>query len=140
MKNKTINTRSFGLSFLIMLNLFCWNCRGIMSSAFSLSEFLDNNDIDIALISEHKLFPKSATFLESINRQYAAYATFDTRLNQYGPLRCGRAGTAVLFKKTLNGRISRLPIESERILGVEVHRKTSCLYTYSALTSQLART
>ena len=35
--------------------ILTWNVRGIMSSAGSLSKLLDDKNIDIAFISEHKL-------------------------------------------------------------------------------------
>lgn len=129
MNCKTCKTNLIRFILIMLLNLLCWNSRGIMSSAFSLSEYLDSYDIDIALISEHKLFPKSATFLESINQSYSAFATFDCSLDQYGPLRCGRAGTAVLYKKALNGSINRLPVQSDRIIGIELYcNNTAPLY------------
>ena len=43
------------LIFFMLFNILCWNVRGIMSSAYSLSNMLDNQHIDIALITEHKL-------------------------------------------------------------------------------------
>jgi len=49
------------------INLLSWNCRGIMSSAFALSEMLDRNHIDIALLTEHTLLLRSNRFLNTIH-------------------------------------------------------------------------
>lgn len=119
-KTPGLNTYLLLTITIMMINLFSWNCRGIMSSAFALSEFLDTYDIDVALVTEHKLFPKSANFLESINPKYCSYATFDESVDQYGSLRCGKAGTAVLYKKSLKGTISQLPLHNDRISGIEI--------------------
>ena len=33
----------------MFLNVFIWNVRGVMSSAFTLSKMLDNYNVDIAI-------------------------------------------------------------------------------------------
>jgi hypothetical protein len=38
-----------------------WNVRGIMSSAASLSQLLDENNVDV-VFTEHKLFEHSKSF------------------------------------------------------------------------------
>ena len=43
----------------MLINCICWNVRGKMSSAYSLSYLLDSEKIDVALITEHKLRPRS---------------------------------------------------------------------------------
>jgi len=85
------------LLLAMLFNLLCWNVRGIMSSAFSLSEMLDKRSIDIALLTEHKLLPRSQHFLSSINPLFYAYNTCDNSLDNFGHLRCGKAGTAILI-------------------------------------------
>jgi len=44
-----------------------------MTSAYSLSDTLYNQRIDLALITEHKLLPRSQHFLSSINQNFYAY-------------------------------------------------------------------
>jgi len=44
-----------------------------MSAAYSLSDMLDQNNIDVTLITEHKLLPRLQHFLMSINPNYYAY-------------------------------------------------------------------
>ena len=46
----------------MFLNVFIWNVRGVMSSAYTLSKMLDNYNVDIAILSEHKLLPQSKGF------------------------------------------------------------------------------
>ena len=41
------------------LRLVTWNVRGVMSSAGTLSKLLDQQNVDIAFITEHKLFQHS---------------------------------------------------------------------------------
>jgi len=60
---------------LMLINFLCWNVRGIMSTAYSLSDMLDQKNIDIALITEHKLLPRSQHFLQSIHLNYYAFNT-----------------------------------------------------------------
>ena len=62
------------LILLIMASTECriltWNVRGIVSSAGSLSKLLDDKNIDIAIISEHKLREQQETFLNSVHSNY----------------------------------------------------------------------
>ena len=116
----------------MLLNLLCWNVRGIMSSAYSLSDMLDSHCIDIALITEHKLLPRSNHFLSSINSNFYAYNTCNTSFDNFGTLRCGKAGTAILIRKSLQKHISLVNnITNERIIGIEIrYNKLSPLYVF----------
>ena len=107
---------------LMLINFLCWNVRGInMSTAYSLSDMLDQKNIDIALITEHKLLPRSQHFLQSINPNYYAFNTCDDTLDNYGLARCGKAGTAILIRKSLQTVISQVyNIQNNRIIGIEV--------------------
>ena len=116
-----VSNRTFLIVIFIMLfNFLCWNVRGIMSSAYSLSDTLDNQRIDLALITEHKLLPRSQHFLSSINQNFYAYNTCDSSTDNFGNLRCGKAGTAILIRKTLQKYVSRVNISNERIIGIEL--------------------
>ena len=99
----------------------CWNVRGIMSSAYALSDMLDKNDIDIGIISEHKLFNHSKSFLDSINPKYKSFSVCDSSIDQYGPAKCGKGGVAILYKKSLQSSISLIDcLDNERIIGIEL--------------------
>ena len=107
---------------LMTFNLFSWNCRGIMSSAYPLCDFLDKHDIDIALISEHKLLPRSIDFFKSLNQEYCTRVVVDSNIEQYGPLKCGKGGTAIMYKKSLSISITHLHnVNSDRILGIQLN-------------------
>jgi len=96
--------------FIMLFKLICWNVRGRMSSAYSLFNTLDNQRIDVALITEHKLLPRSQHFLSSINQNFYAYNACDSSTYNFGNLRCGKAGTAFLIRKTLQKYVSRVNI------------------------------
>ena len=88
-----------------------------MSSSYCLLNNPDDKAIDIALITEHKLLPRSQSFLLSINENFFSYSTFDNSVDKYGHLRCGKAGTAILIRK----RISQISnIDNDRIVGIEI--------------------
>ena len=98
-----------------------WNVRGIMSSAYSLSCLLDENGIDIALLSEHKLFSYSSEFLRSINTKYDYVSVEQSSINPYSNAKCGQGGVAIMFKKSLSDRIERIDhLKNDRILGIEL--------------------
>lgn len=102
-------------------NLLCWNVRGIMSSAYPLSQMLDDYAIDIALITEHKLLPYSSVFLNSIHQDYNYALTVDDSISQYGSVRCGKAGTAIMYKKCIQSSVNNIQnIDCDRIIGIEI--------------------
>ena len=103
------------------INILSWNVRGVMSSAFPLSNLLDKYDIDVAIISEHKLFPHSRHFLASINPKYAFYSVESKSLNPYSRAQCGKGGIAILVNKSIKSNITQIDTcTSDRIIGVEV--------------------
>ena len=110
---------------IIYLNIITRNVRGIMSSAVPLSHILNKHSVDIALICEHKLLPRSISFLESIHPKYCSYATCCNSTNLYENIKCGKAGTAILYKKNMSDSVSRLDIQNERITGIEVKTQHS---------------
>jgi len=92
-----------------------------MSSAFPLSQLLDDHDIDFALITEHKLLERSRSFLDSINSKYQAFSTIDHSIDQYDAIRCGKGGTAIMYKKELGTKLDTISsIDNDRIIGVEL--------------------
>ena len=58
-------------------------------------------------------------FLSSIDPNYAYYASSDSSVDQYSWLRCGKGGTAVLFKKRWQQFVSRIETHSDRITAIE---------------------
>ena len=115
---KMLNTK---LPIIIMLlNIMCWNVRGIMSSAYPLSELLDTHKIDIAMLCEHKLFYRSTSFLDSIHCDFLSYYTVNTSVDPYSIARCGRAGTAILYRKKYHRQFTIIEnIKNDRILGLK---------------------
>ena len=103
------------------LNLMCWNVRGIMSSAYVLSIILDESNIDVSVVVEHKLLPHSLRFMQCFNQNYNVISVADTSLNQYGPPKCGKGGVSIFFRKSLSPRITKADcVESERILAIKL--------------------
>jgi len=67
---------------------------------------LDRNRIDIALLTEHKLLLRSNRFLNTIHSDYDCIVKIDDKVEQYGFLKCGKGGTAIMYKKCLSSFIS----------------------------------
>ena len=106
-------------------NLLTWNVRGIMSSAGTLSDILDKQSIDIAIITEHKLKDTHKDFLNSIHSNYRSLSKFDDSVDPQ--TRCGKGGVAILYRNELAFQIRQIDgIQSNRITGLELSRK-NCL-------------
>ena len=123
------------LILLIMASTECciltWNVRGIMSSAGSLSKLLDDKNIDIAFISEHKLREQQDTFLNSVHSNYSAFTLCDASV---GPrARCGKGGVAIMYKKSCQFTISPLNIQiNDRVIGIQIDSKyVKPIYAFS---------
>ena len=78
------------LTIIMLLNLLTWNVRGIMSSAFTLSQLLSCYNADIALITEHKLMPHSKCFFDSIHPSYASAVKSPSRLTHIAGHHAGK--------------------------------------------------
>ena len=96
-----------------------WNVRGVMSSALLLSQLMTNLCIDFVFITEHYLLPHSLGFLNSIDPNYTHVATCDKSTDMYSWLKCGKGGTAILFKKQWQRHVSCIETNSDRIIGIE---------------------
>ena len=72
-----------------------------MSSGFTLSEFLEENSVDVSVIVEHKLMSHSLYFMNSINIKYEVFSVADTSIDQYGPLKEG----CLFFLRSVSARI-----------------------------------
>ena len=103
-------------------NILTWNVRGIMSSASSLSKLLDDKNIDIAFISEHKVREQQDTFLNSVHSIYSAFTLCDASV---GPsARCGKGGVAIMYRKSCQFTISPLNIHiNDIVVGIQIDCK-----------------
>ena len=113
----------FILSFIFIMNtisIIDWNVRGIMSSSMCLSNLLIDKNIDIVLINEHKLLPYNKSFIDSIDRQFTALTKCDTSTEQYGMLKCDKAGVSIMYHKRLSKNIEPIEIYSDRIIGIKL--------------------
>ena len=67
---------------------------------------------------------RSQHFLCSINSDFYLYNTCDANVDNYGLMRCGKAGTAILIRKSLNTIVSQVNnIDNDRIVGIEIRKK-----------------
>ncbi|MCG7879467.1 MAG: hypothetical protein N0C90_24515, partial [Candidatus Thiodiazotropha endolucinida] len=104
---------------------------GIMSSAGSLSKLLDDNNIDLAFISEHKLREQHKSFLDSVHCSYSAFTLCDASVASGS--RCGKGGVAVMYKKTCQFSVSLLDVQvNDRILGIKIdHKAVKPIFAFS---------
>ena len=78
-------------------------------------------NLDIALLTEHKLLLRSNRFLNTIHYDYDCTVKIDDKVEQYGSLKCGKGGTAIMYKKCLSNFISQVQLfESHRVCGIEI--------------------
>ena len=106
-----------------------WSMRGIISSTMCLSSLLDTVECDIVAISEHKLKCESASYLNSIHKDFFSFVKIDQSRNVQYPVISnfvGKGGVAFLIKKSLQFCVKEITgIESNRIIAV-----TILLYIY----------
>ena len=109
----------------MLLNILTWNVRGIMSSAYSLSYMLSFYNVDIALITEHKLMHHSQSFFDSIDKRFSVISTISKDIDPYSRASCGKGGVGIMYRKQLNCTVSPIDtIESDRIAGIEIRSPT----------------
>ncbi|WAR05956.1 hypothetical protein MAR_021325, partial [Mya arenaria] len=112
------------------LRICTWNVRGIMSSAASLSNLLVSQNIDIAFITEHKLFNHSKYFVDTIQHGYRNITVFDENVNLCNNIRCGKGGVCIMYKSYLDYRIKHINESiNDRICGPK--------FTYVTMESML---
>ena len=114
------------MSSLKTFNLLTWNTTGIMSSCSYLVDVLRNRKVDICGISEHWLFEKDLHFSDKIDNSYKSHSIADSELKLPGNRKVGKGGVALLWKKTYDNKITILPIESDRIIGVQYEITSNC--------------
>jgi len=90
---------------------------------------LDKHCIDIVLLTEHKLLPRSQHFLTSINSEFYSYKTCDSKFDNFGVVRCGKAGTAFPIRKFLNTIVSQNNnINNDRIIGIKIRKNNHVFF------------
>ena len=101
------------------MKFMTWNATGIMSSASYLSKALKSFDVDVCGISEHWLYKKDLHFLESIHKSYNYSAVSDFDLERPSRRKVGKGGVALLWKCSIDSRISVLNIDDDRMIGLQ---------------------
>jgi len=83
---------------------------------------LNRNCINTALLTEHKLLLRSNRFLNNIHSEYdCKIVKTDDKVEQYGSLKCGKGGAAIMYKKCLSSFISQVQLfESHRVCGINI--------------------
>ncbi len=109
----------------MLFNVLAWNVRGIMSTAYSLSQLLDTHKVDTALISEHKLMPHSQHFMNSIHSEYDCYTVIQNDVDPYSRARCRKGEVCIMYRKCLNSIIAPIESTCDRICGIEVRSQHS---------------
>jgi len=70
---------------------------------------------------EHKPLPRPQHFRQSINPNFYSFHICDYTFDNYGLVRCGKAGTAIMIRKSLQTVISQVyNIQNNLIIGIEV--------------------
>ena len=101
------------------MKFMTWNATGIMSSASYLSKALKSFDVDVCGIYEHWLYKKDLHFLESIHKSYNYSAMSDFDLERPSRRKVGKGGVALLWKCSIDSRISALNIDDDRMIGLQ---------------------
>lgn len=89
------------LIFLMaQLNILSWNVRGIMTSTLPLSDMIQDYNVDIAIICEHRLRPQHRQFLASVHDGYDFLSKESESINCYNRNVRGRAASAYYIRKS----------------------------------------
>ena len=102
------------------LKLFSWNASCITSSSSYLSDKLNAYNIDICGISEHWLFERDLHFLGRVNPLYSYHAVADKTQSSLDTRKVGKGGVALLWKKSYDKVVSRIPSFNDRIVGIQI--------------------
>lgn len=112
---------------LLMVFIMAWNVRGIISSTLCLSSFLDRENCDIAILTEHKLKSETKTYSDSIHSDFNSFVkTDDSDLVQCigTSYKTGKGGVVIMCRKSLSFSIKEIPCpESNQIIGAELSDK-----------------
>lgn len=105
------------------LNIFSWNCKGVMSTVTYLDSCLKKLKIDICALSEHWLRKCNIHFLKQINSDYKPYAkSVDEYLPMHQKCTNYRKGVALLVSSQIDRYVVReIETDSDRIVGIELN-------------------
>ena len=82
-----------------IINIMCWNCRGVMSGTPYLVKCLNKYDIDVCGMSEHHLREYNSKFLNTIDPNYMAFTTCATERDPSVYRIINKGGVSLLIKK-----------------------------------------
>ena len=99
------------------LRIVLFNCKNVKTSAASISELCNTNDI--ILLQETWLCKQDLIFLNTIHCDFYSKGTYNIDLGQ-GPIR-GRpyGGLAILWRKSL-ANISQVSVIDSRIMSINI--------------------
>ena len=113
------------------LNMVTWNTSGIMSSCSYLCDMLKHNNVDICGLSEHWLRETDLHFLNSIDSNYKNHSVCDNDLRIPCKSNVRKGGVALLWNNKYSNNISVLPIDDDRIVGIQFECSKNCfLYIF----------
>ena len=102
--------------FLMQLKIMSWNTRGVISSTVCLAKLLRQSNPDYVVLSEHKLPPRYSKYLDSVDSNYYTISKCEPQNNNE---LYGKAGFAIMIKKSLMFNVQELEIASSRIVALE---------------------
>jgi exonuclease III len=97
-----------------------WNATGIMSSASYLCGLLNDKKVDICGISEHWLKESNCNFINMLDSNYKSAIAIDKDCKFYSSRAQGKGGVALLWHVNIDRYVSVLPIDNDRILGIQL--------------------
>ena len=95
----------------------CWNIRGFSSGQFYLHSIL--NQFDIFSVSEHWLFEEQLCKLECVDSRFVGYGKASQDNPNILSGQRGQGGVGMLWKAGLSDFVSKLSIDSDRIIGAK---------------------
>ena len=124
-------THSVNLTFLT------WNATGVASSGIYIQDCLRNYSVDFFGVSEHWLFERDLHILSDINGNYSCYAVSDSDLEAGNSRRVGKGGVALFWDKRYDKFVSKLPVFSDRMIGIQLELSPSnFLFVFQVISHQ----
>ena len=112
------------LIFMSLVKPLCvgsYNVRSLTGGKNYIYKLLNDYDIDILCIAEHRLYANELYKLNSIHSDYDTFGKSSNDLdscNQH--VKPGHCGIALLWRKCLSGRIRVVECRSDRICVIEI--------------------
>ena len=108
------------------LNVITWNATGIMSSCSYLCDILIKKNIDISGLSEHWLRETDLHFLNNLDSKFTHHSVCDKDLRIPCVSNVRKGGLAILWNNKYTNKISTLPIDDDRIVGIQFECSKNC--------------